>query len=252
MFQIINDDCFNVMEKLDDNSIDLLYSDPPYAVTQNKWDKPVDWERFWSIAKRICKKGCPIVLHSQQPFTTDLINSNRKGYKHQWIWNKKLAGNIMGAKYSPLKIHEEILVFCFDSTNYFPIMEERKTPRTCTKYSNSKNFAIQSEVKNWIADSKFPTSILTFPNTDKTGFHPTQKPVDLCAYLIKTYSKENDLVLDPFMGSCSSGVACLQLERDYIGVEQEEEMFEKVQARLKGFNGNDIKKGLDKKQKMLF
>ena len=100
---------------------------------------------------------------------------------------------------------------------------------------------------------KFPITILDYPNYTTTNtFHPTQKPVDLCAYLIKTYSKENDVVLDPFMGSCSSGVACLQLNRNYIGVEQEEEMFEKVQARLKGFNGNDIKKGLDKKQKMLF
>jgi len=228
--KIICGDCLEIMKELPNESIDMILCDLPYGTTHCKWDIILPFKLLWKQYKRIIKKNSSIVLTASQPFTSLLIMSNIKMFKYEWIWNKNKAGNIMLVKKQPLKIHENIIVF--NGGNYNPqktnivgkIRDQRKekeqinridgaaTPRGKIKYA-----------ADYDPSKRYPVSIQYFPNhrEKERVYHPTQKPVELFKYLIKTYTCEKNLVLDNCIGSGTTGIACKQLDRQYIGIEKE-------------------------------
>lgn len=220
----------NVLPDLSSQLVDLILFDPPFATTRNKWDVALDWEFVWYELKRLIKPNGAIVIFSQFPFSVDLINDNREGYKHYWVWNKKLAGNFAVSKYMPMSISELILVFTAngEKVNYYPQMVKGKK-----RFRGSKNAKTNGQGFGGIeqvyyeSDEYFPKNILEFSAVHRTkSLHPSQKPVDLLEYLIKTYSREGDLVLDPTMGIGSTGKAAKLTKRDFIGIESDEKYFE--------------------------
>ena len=230
MIDLRQGDCLEVMKDIPDKSIDMILCDLPYGTTACKWDNIIPFEPLWEQYNRIIKDNGAIVLFSSQPFTTFLINSNIKDYKYTWIWNKKKGGNILNLKYQPYKIHEEINVF--HKHNYFPIMEKQKERKSKT-YSIGKANGIKNYGDLRTYNKKYPKSILEFSNANQKGkIHPTQKPVALLEYLIKTYTNENDTVLDNCMGSGSTGVACKNLNRNFIGIEISEEYYNIAKERI--------------------
>ena len=210
-------DCLEIMRDIEDKSIDLVLTDPPYGTTSNKWDITVD---FWHEFKRICKTG--FILFSSQPFTTDLINSNRKDFKYCWVWDKGMTGNFAIARHQPLKTHEDICIF--GDIKYIPIMRKGK-PRYKggSNKGNTNTGGIKSE-KHYSEDY-YPVSILDYNNAGNRSRsqHPTQKPVSLFKYLIQTYSEEGMTILDPFAGSGTTAIACHDLKRNFICIEKEPE-----------------------------
>lgn len=230
--KIYHGDCLKWMKKIDDKSIDMILTDLPYQVTNQKWDIQIPLDLLWIEYKRIIKDKSAIVLTSTQPFTTILISSNIKMFKYCWIWNKKIAGNPLIAKYQPLKIHEDICVFSKKSHYYYPQMRKGKfRKKGGGKNINLFNDVIRTETYN---DNYYPTSIIEFSNA-KRGIHPTQKPLKLFEYLIKIYTNKNDLVLDSCAGSFTTAVACDNLKRKWICIEKEKEFCE---IGLKRINEN--------------
>lgn len=225
-------DCLEFMKQIPDKSVDLVLTDPPYGTTSNEWDNVVDLDLMWKQLNRICKGRK--IMFSSQPFTTDLINSNRKEYKHQWIWNKLLGGNSLTVKHAPYKIHEEVIVF--GDGNYYPLMTKgRWREKTITGKDKHGTFNFtQGETERKWNDDYYPTSIITYSTASerKEREHPTQKPVEIMAYLIKTYSKEGDIIFDPFLGSGTTALACKMLKRNFIGVEISEKYCEIARTRL--------------------
>ncbi len=224
------------MNDIPDKSIDLILCDLPYGTTNCDWDKLIPLEELWKHYNRIIKDRHPIVLFGSEPFSSYLRMSNIKNYKYDWVWNKKLAGNAILAKKQPLKIHENICVF--NSSIYYPQKTKGKMRKkmtggmrtgTCEMLTNSKT--IQNEYVN---DEYYPISIQEFSiaGTRKNRLHPTEKPVSLLEYLIKTYSQEGDLVLDNCMGSGSTGVACKNTNRSFIGIEKDPKYFDLAKERI--------------------
>jgi site-specific DNA-methyltransferase (adenine-specific) len=192
------------------------------GTTACKWDVIIPFEPLWDQYKRIIKDNGAIVLFSSQPFTSMLIMSNLKMFKHEWIWNKKKGGNILNLKYQPYKIHENILVFSKNKHLYYPIMIKQKE-RLGKTYSKGEANGIKNYGDIRIYKEKYPQSILEKSNANQNGkVHPTQKPVALLEYLVKTYTKENELVLDNCSGSFSTSIACININRNWIGIEKEE------------------------------
>lgn len=302
---IYNEDCLDTMKRMPDGFVDLVLTDPPYAITANRWDVALDLESLWREVKRIARDGAVFVFTASQPFTTDLINSNRKWFKYEWIWEKSNFSNQMNAKHQPLKIHENIIVFykgredlmvefgkyvkeqrrklglslkqvgelCnrpwyhrgghmffetgmslpskaeylklkdvlqldnrFDeitiARTYNPqgVVPVNRITRQGVKVTDNigggvRATAYQQEFTN------YPKSIQKFPN--ETGLHPTQKPLTLMNYLVRTYSNQSDTVYDPFMGSGTTAKACKDLRRNYIGSEISKEYCEIAEKRLK-------------------
>jgi site-specific DNA-methyltransferase (adenine-specific) len=231
MIRLLQGDCLEIMPELEENSVDLIIADPPYGTTQCNWDSIIPFEPMWKNIKRIIKNDSAIILFSSQPFTTALIYSNIENYKYGWVWNKKLAGNAFVSDYQPLKIHEDINVFSYGSAPYYPIMTKGKLRKKLTNTTWNSTFGKQqsSETKN---DTYKPKSILVYHVVRKGRVHPTQKSVDLCSYLIKTYTKEKEIVLDFCMGSGTTGIACKATGRDFIGIELNEHYFEIAEKRI--------------------
>lgn len=225
-------DCLEVMKQIPDKSVDMILCDLPYGTTACKWDTIIPFEPLWEQYKRITKDSSAIVLFGSEPFSSRLRMSNIKDYKYDWVWNKKQTGNPFLAKKQPLKIHENIMVF--NTSFYKPIMRVGKMRiKGGSKYSNIKVFGGTDKTKN---NLYYPTSVLDFPNcaTKSIKLHPTQKPVALCEYLIKTYTNEGDIVLDNCMGSGTTGIACKHLNRNFIGIELEDKYFEIAKNRIEG------------------
>jgi site-specific DNA-methyltransferase (adenine-specific) len=203
-------DMFTLLESLDDNSVDMMFADLPYALTKNKWDMVVNLERMWSELLRVGKKNCPFVFTARQPYHAILICSNVKMFKCEWIWNKKRASNFLHTKRYPLIVHESVLVFSNKSPKFTPqyIAGKSYTVHRQNKHqSNNYYFEYDTEVSEY-GDQRHPVSIIEFSlGGNYNKIHPTQKPLDLLEYLIKTYSKEGDLILDPVMGSGTTAVA---------------------------------------------
>lgn len=223
-------DCFDVFPSIKNQSSDLVLCDPPFATTKNLWDQPLEWSLIWQELKRIAKPNAAIVLFSQFPFSADLLQSNREGYKQYWVWNKKLAGNFAVTKYMPLSITELILVFTAngEKVNYYPQME-----KGTERYRGSKNAKTNGqgfgniEQVYYKSDERYPKNLVEFSTVNRRqSKHPSQKPVELLEYLIKTYSLEGETVLDFTMGSGSTGVACKNTNRNFIGIEKEKEYFD--------------------------
>jgi len=232
-------DCLELMKDIPDGSIDAIICDLPYGTTACKWDTIIPFEPLWKQYERIIKPNGVIVLFGSQPFTSALIMSNPKMFKYEWIWQKNSSGNFAFAKYQPLKVHENILVF--GGKNYYPIKQPREgsgLDRLNSGYkSNGTKSHIGTITGNRIGkiyeELKFPTSIQIFKNKGvEKKYHETQKPVSLMEYLVKTYTNEGDTVLDSCMGSGSTGLACCNTNRNFIGIEKDEKYFEIAVSRI--------------------
>lgn len=234
---VLQGDCLELMKNIPDKSIDMILCDLPYGTTACKWDTIIPFEPLWEQYKRIIKDNGAIVLTASEPFASTLRLSNLKNFKYDWIWNKKLAGNGILAKIQPLKIHEIVCVFSYGKVRYYP---EMRTGRMREKLNNIKISEINGGdgikmYKGDKGDKYYPTSILEYSLAGyrKGRLHPTQKPVALFEYLIKTYTNEGDLVLDNCAGSGTTGVACKNTGRNYILMEKEQEYIDIINKRLK-------------------
>ena len=234
-------DCLEIMKDIPDKSIDMILCDLPYNITSMKWDCLIPFEPMWAEINRVAKDNSAIVLFCSGLFTIDLINSNRQMFKYKLIWEKNVPTGMSSAKYRPMKYYEEICIFAKGKTTYNPIMKERVgVGKACYNYDHycNPNNHINLEKKKKKYDSDFvqPSDILKFnvvPNR-KGKLHPTQKPVELCEWLIQTYSNPNDVVLDFTMGSGSTGVACINTNRNFIGIELDKKYFEIAKKRIEG------------------
>jgi site-specific DNA-methyltransferase (adenine-specific) len=237
--ELILGDCLEKMDDIPDQSIDMVCCDLPYGITSCSWDIVIPFDKLWKQYDRICKKAAAIVLFASQPFTTDLIVSNRTQFKYQLIWNKNVPTGMSSARYRPMKYHEDILVFYRDQPTYNPILKERVgVGKSCYKYEHycgaSNHIKLDKVKKKYDPDFVQPSSVLDFkvvPNR-KGKIHPTQKPVDLMEYLIKTYTNEQDTVLDNCMGSGTTGIACKNLQRSFIGIELDIQSFNIAENRI--------------------
>lgn len=215
--KLIHGDCLEKMKDIPDNSVDMILADLPYGTTACSWDIVIPFEPLWVQYKRVIKKKGAIVLFGSEPFSSLLRVSNLDWYKYDWVWDKHKGGNILNLKYQPYKIHENISVF--NDHHYYPI-KTKQTIRKSQVYSEGLANGIKKYDDSRLYCEKYPKSILSFSNSNQTDrIHPTQKPIALLEYLIKTYTQEGDLVLDNCMGSGSTGIACLNTKRDFIGIE---------------------------------
>jgi site-specific DNA-methyltransferase (adenine-specific) len=231
-----NIDCLVGMQQIPDKSIDMILCDLPYGTTACKWDVIIPFEPLWKQYERVIKDNGAIVLTASQPFTTVLINSNLKRFKYNWTWDKVKPGAIGIAKYQPLRVTEDVCVFSIGTHTYIPQLVKRDKPVKYKNYSHSemnhKSLAAMDEFKT--TDFLYPKNLIQFSNADQTGkVHPTQKPVALFEYLIKTYTNEGETVLDNCMGSGTTAIACINTNRNYIGFEKEEKYYNIIQERIK-------------------
>jgi site-specific DNA-methyltransferase (adenine-specific) len=233
--KILLGDCLELMKDIPDKSIDMILCDLPYGTTSCKWDIPIPFDLLWKEYKRIINNNGAIVLTAREPFTSLLITSNINQYKHKWIWNKKQSGSYQNAKYMPLQVDEDIIVFCDGKVKYYPIMRKGKLRTKGGKPNECMNELKVIIKKN---DDYFPINILDIPNcvNKKNNLHPTQKPVTLFEYLIKTYTNKEDLVLDNCAGSGTTAIACLKTKRNYIVMEKEKKYYDIILNRVKEFN----------------
>tara|TARA_R110000851_G_C12862440_1_gene544111 strand:- start:17 stop:736 length:720 start_codon:yes stop_codon:yes gene_type:complete len=222
-------DCLELMPKhIEDKSIDMIFCDLPYGTTQNKWDSVIDLDKLWKEYKRVIKDRGSIVLFSQTPFDKVLGASNLNMLKYEWIWDKFRATGNLNAKKMPMKKHENILVFYKKAPTYNPQgLIKLDTPRTeKLRNSNSSNYGVRD--RDWVQEyTNYPKSILSVKEEHNVGrSHPTQKPLSLIEYMIKTYTNEGDLILDNTCGSGTTGLGAKNLNRDYIMMEQDPEYYD--------------------------
>ena len=216
----------------------MILCDLPYGTTACKWDSVIDLPSLWREYTRIIKDNRAICLFASQPFTTVLGASAIEFLRYEWAWDKKFAGNFVQAKRMPLKIHENILVFCTTgvSPTYYPKMTKRDVPIKSGGNSQKDGKAIRMKPKEYTLDKtydeKFPETLLEYNVREGRGLHPTQKPVSLLEYLIKTYTLEGETVLDNTMGSGSTGIACINTKRNFIGIEKDDKYFEIAKKRI--------------------
>ena len=226
--KIYNEECIEGMKKIPDKSIDMILCDLPYGTTACKWDTIIPFEPLWEQYERVIKDNGAIVLTASQPFTTKLIDSNIDLFRNCWVWNKKISGNPLLAKHQPLKVHEDICVFSKKRHNYYPQMRKGKM----RKKGGGRSKLFDMEMSAKYSDEYYPISIIEFSNA-KRGVHPTQKPVALFEYLIKTYTNEGETVLDNCMGSGTTAIAAINTNRNYIGFELDEEYYNASIERIK-------------------
>jgi len=219
-------DCLERMKEIPDSTVDMVLADPPYGTTACKWDSVIPFEPMWAELKRIIKPNGAIVMTASQPFTTSLIYSNMKEFKHSWVWHKRTSANVGAARFQPLKTHEDIVVF---NGKYIPQMVEgKKRMKGGKAASGSANGSLPPIY--YESNSYYPVSVLDIKT--ERGFHPTQKPVELMEYLIKTYTNEGETVLDFTMGSGTTGVAAKNTGRKFIGIEKDDHYFKIAQERI--------------------
>jgi site-specific DNA-methyltransferase (adenine-specific) len=234
LIDLYNGDCLEVMDDLISKGmkVDAIITDPPYGTTACKWDTVIPFDEMWIRLNKLIKPNGAIVLFGSEPFSSALRMSNINNYKYDWIWDKKKGGNIMCLKYQPYKVHEIVSVFNHKKEFYNPIMTDQKE-RTGKTYSKGEANGIKNYGDTRIYKQKYPKSILEISNANQNGKqHPTQKPVSLMEYLIKTYTNGNNTVLDFTMGSGSTGVACKNLNRSFIGIEKYQKYFDIAVNRI--------------------
>ena len=233
-------DCLERMKEIPDKSVDLVLTDPPYGTTACKWDSVIDFKLMWAELKRIVKnEKSAIVLFAAQPFTSTLGVSNIEDLRYSWVWQKSRPTGHLNAKKQPLTGFEDVLVFSGKSSNYFPITKKidprviQNSASDLRRNSNNVTSTVSGGLKKEYIQSEtdYPRGILSF-KSEKNRVHPTQKPVDLLEYLVKTYTLENETVLDFTMGSGSTGVACKNLNRNFIGIERDDKYFEIAKNRI--------------------
>jgi site-specific DNA-methyltransferase (adenine-specific) len=237
--KVYQGDCLIEMKKIPDKSIDMILCDLPYGTTTCKWDTIIPFEPLWEQYKRIIKDNGAIVLTASQPFTSALVMSNVEMFKYQWIFEKTRKTGFPNANRQPLRNYEDVLVFYKNQCLYIPQgLLKKETPKTVTRKKPKNDTVNAGENDGSLCNTyvqeyeNYPSQIIRFASKGKT-IHPTQKPVALFEYLIKTYTNEGDLVLDNCAGSGTTGVACKNLNRNYILIEKEEEYIKIINARLK-------------------
>jgi site-specific DNA-methyltransferase (adenine-specific) len=249
MIELIKGDCLEVMKGMPDGSIDAIITDPPYGTTACKWDSVIDFDLMWEQLNRIIKPNGAIVLFGSEPFSSALRMSNIKNYKYDWVWEKDRPTGFQACKYKPMSKNENISIFGKNKINYYPIMKELKDS-TKKRNNRERNYSFKSndsycgdQTKLNVQQTKgrvkgYPNNILKYKKEynnqfKKQSFHPTQKPLALMEYLIKTYTNEGETVLDFTMGSGSTLVACQNTNRNGIGIEMDEAYFKIAQKRIK-------------------
>jgi site-specific DNA-methyltransferase (adenine-specific) len=235
MIDLKHGDCLQIMKTMPNDSIDAIITDPPYGTTACKWDAAIPFEPMWEELKRVVKNNGVIVLFGSQPFTSALVMSNPKMFKYQWIWEKSKASGYLNSKKRPMVSHEDIAIFCKSTPIYYPQMTKGDPYNKGTALRNTNVYGNQkiTTVKN-DEGLRYPRSVQYFKTAESEGkvYHPTQKPLILMEYLVKTYTQENNTVLDFTMGSGTTGVACKNLNRNFIGIESDERYFKIAQERI--------------------
>ena len=239
-FKLYNDDCLKIMQGFEDNSIDCIICDLPYAMTKLSWDSLIPLDELWKQYNRIIKNNGNIVLFSAGLFTYKLIETNLKNFKYKLIWKKNVPTGMSSAKYRPMKYYEEICIFNQGVGTHNPILKKRVgEKKACYKgydhyCGKSNHIELEKVKKQYDPDFVQPSDVLEFnvvPNRNGK-LHPTQKPVDLLEWLVKTYSNEGDIILDNCMGSGSTGVACVNCNRKFIGIELDKTYFDIAKNRF--------------------
>jgi site-specific DNA-methyltransferase (adenine-specific) len=239
MINLMLGDCLERMKEIPDGSVDMILADPPYGTTACKWDTVIPFDAMWFELKRIIKPNGAIVMMASQPFTSALCASNFAGFKYCAVWDKKIPAGMSYARYRPMQQHEDIVVFSKDGAklNYIPQVTERLKPISAggNNFSEVTPIAACKNGGNFKKEytTKQPTTILQFAKVRRGALHPTQKPVDLMEYLIKTYTQEGETVLDFAAGSFTTGVACVNINRKFIGIELDKNYFDIGVNRIK-------------------
>jgi len=236
-------DCFEMMGRIEPQSVDAIITDPPYGTTALAWDHKIDLDAWWTAVARVIKPSGVIAMFSAQPFTTDLINSNRKWFRYELIWRKSIPSGFLDANRRPMRVHENILIF----SQYYRKSNDGKraaltyNPQfTIGKPYKKKQRKVQSAHYKWASESparenegrRYPVDVLDFPAGNYKSLHPTQKPLDLVRWLILTYTNPGELVLDPFAGSGTTLVACKETGRRGIGIERDDKYYQTIYQRL--------------------
>ena len=231
-------DCMDILPTLD--KVDAVITDPPYGTTQCKWDVIIPFDEIWTKLKLICNDNAAIVLFGSEPFSSYLRLSNLKNYKHDWIWKKSIPKGHLNSKKYPLRIHELIHVFCFNTPKYIPQMFNSKPMNSVYKRGGNGKDSTYNKMKTVASKElnrteRFPQDVIEFselPNNAKERVHPTQKPTSLLEYLVNTYTVKNEIVLDFTMGSGTTGVACINTKRKFIGIEKDKKYFDIACERI--------------------
>jgi len=234
MIELIQGNCLTEMQNIESGSIDAIITDPPYGTTACKWDSVVDFQLMWEQLNRIIKPNGAIVLFGSEPFSSALRMSNIKNYKYDWVWVKESGTGFLNAKKQPLRNNEQISIFYRKQCIYNPQMigDEKRIIKRKNKPQPTENYGFSMQPTESTYYGRHPNNTLIF-NRDKGKQHPTQKPVALMEYLIKTYTNESETVLDFTMGSGSTGVAAKNLNRSFIGIEKEEKYFNIAKERVR-------------------
>lgn len=232
--KLINGDCLVCLQEIADKSVDLILTDLPYGTTNNKWDSIIDLDILWGEYRRVIKDAGAILLFGQGMFTAKLMTSNEKMHRYNLIWEKTRAGGFLNAKRMPLQAHEDIAVFYKNLPTYNPQFIEGKPfkGKGGSQDGSDSNYSAYGTHRNDNPGIRYPRSVIKFSNPNNNSLHPTQKPVELLEYLIKTYSNEGDTVLDSTMGVGSTGVAAIGLGRNFIGIELEKKYFDIATERM--------------------
>ena len=242
---LMKGDCLGRMKEIPDGSVDMILADPPYGTTACKWDSVIPFEPMWEQLKRIIKPNGAIVLFGSEPFSSALRMSNIKQYKYDWKWNKTIGGNPFNNKHKPASVFEDVIVFNARNT-YYPIMEDADLSKVRPLSKGEKKTDLLGVFKDGFKSSKnydktkrYPKNEIKISSRNKecnslNRVHPTQKPVALMEYLIKTYTNENETVLDFTMGSGTTGVACVNTSRNFIGIERDDKYFDISVKRIRG------------------
>ena len=254
--ELLLGDCIEILKEIPSESINLILADLPYGVSANTWDKIIDFDSLWKEYKRIIKEDGAICLFANEPFTTKLINSNMEMYKYNWVWNKRAGANFITSHYQPLRVTEDICVFGKLACSYnkagkamkynpqftegkpYTAVSGKQKQASIVRGGNGKGAWQNMHGTLTVSDGKrYPTNILEF-SKDKEKLHPTQKPVKLLEYLIKTYTDPGDIVLDNCMGAGSTGVAAVHTGRDFIGIEIDKDYYDVACKRIDAEKGN--------------
>lgn len=234
MIKLIHGDCLELMSSIPDNSVDMVLCDLPYGTTACKWDTVIPFAPLWEQYKRITRPNAAIVLTASQPFTSALVMSQASAYRHRWVWDKVKPSTGLHAKFMPLQVIEDVLVFCFGRVPYIPQMLVKPARREWKNDSNGDAFG-GGRVRRLHDNGGlgFPKNLISLSNANQTNrTHPTQKPVALMEYLIRTYTHEGQTVLDNCIGSGTTGVACINTGRSFIGIEKDANYFNIAKERI--------------------
>ena len=242
--EVYNGNCLDVMKEIEDESVEVILTDLPYGTTAAAWDSVIPFEPMWEQYNRILKPHGAIVLFSSGKFTPQLIMSNLNCYKYSWVWNKSLLSGFLNAKYRPMQRTEDVCVFSRkkgERINYYPIMEQRDKP-VKIKYASGKCSLYKHAHIECAPEytHKYPTNVLNFNLSQNNRINPTQKPIELLEYLIKTYSKEGDLILDSCSGSGSTCLAAKNINRNYIGIELNKVYYEASLKYIEGCTTREV------------